>query len=166
MSLPATRTDIPVSALMEYERHVIRRSGQCWGWTGLLNKDGYGIINREGTTYYAHRVGYFVAHQCLDPRYMVLHKVGCVSRSCTSYDCLYQGTQLDNMRDCVDAGTHAGGCRSGERNHNSVLTCSDVSEIRSRLRAGEKRQPLADLYGVTYQNIRSIQLGVTWKEVP
>lgn len=150
--------------LEAYEARVLRRDG-CWGWTGNKDTYGYGIVWHEHTGYRAHRVGFFVANRYLDHDKLVLHRVGCESKSCTNPECLYQGNYYNNNRDTIAAGNHAGGARLGSQNHNSIFTEDAVREIRRRLAMKESRQKLADEYNTSYQNIRSIDLGITWKGV-
>lgn len=45
---------------------------------------------------------------------------------------------------------------------NSKLTEADVLVIDSRLRAGESVTPIAADYGVCYQTVRDIKLGISW----
>lgn len=53
----------------------------------------------------------------------------------------------------------------GERNGNGKLTESDVRQVRQMLAQGIGISPIAQHFSVTYQNIRSIHLGKTWRHL-
>ena len=77
----------------------------CWEYTGLKTKEGYGKFSYCGVTQYAHRASYqifnnirlknegFISSETI----CVLHK--CQNRACVNPDHLYLGTQQDNARD-------------------------------------------------------------------
>ena len=79
---------------------LVDRSGDCWEWIGVLNKDGYGVFNTETEsgwkTYYAHRYSFFLKHgrHCEG---QVNHH--CDNRKCVNPEHFYEGDQIENMRD-------------------------------------------------------------------
>ena len=57
------------------------------------------------------------------------------------------------------------GYRSGERHPQAKLTEPVVSEIKRRLRAGEKQKAIALDYGVVVSAISAIACGRAWRNV-
>lgn len=74
-------------------------------WTGCLDKDGYGVSTEFGKKLPAHVLAYKTWKTDFDPLLFVLHK--CDIRRCISPECLFQGTQQDNIKDCVAKGRHS-----------------------------------------------------------
>ena len=84
---------------------------QCWVWTASLNVKGYGEI-RDDNVIAAHRVSWFLEHGKY-PREQCLHK--CDNRACVRPSHLFEGTNTDNVIDCVAKGrnTHVCGEKQG-----------------------------------------------------
>jgi len=79
------------------------------------------------------------------------------------------GTQKQNVRDAVRNGKFRPTC--GEKHHTTVLTESDVVNIRALYRPSGAIHDglvsaLAERYGVTTETIRNIAKRRTWKHVP
>lgn len=119
----------------------------CHEWTSTLDKDGYGILTVEGKKRKAHRLalelegvdikGKLVMHVCDNPK-------------CVNPKHLKTGTQKDNM---ADMSSKERGCMK--------LSKEQVRNIRILYNTGE--YVLADLaleYGVTFQHISAIVLGI------
>ena len=78
------------------------RSGDCWLWTGSLDKDGYGKTSINYKHWKTHRASwnYFVGP--IPEGMSVLHK--CDVRACCNPEHLWLGTQKDNLRDMFAKG--------------------------------------------------------------
>lgn len=90
----------------------------CLLWLARVDRDGYGEVKvpadptmpprwpRHKTR--AHRVAFYLRHGRW-PALHVLHK--CDTRSCVNADHLWEGTNLDNVRDKMAKGRHRKGSR-------------------------------------------------------
>lgn len=92
----------------------------------------------------------------------VLHS--CDNPPCYNPRHLRGGTHAENMADMREKGrAHR---PSGERNHFSVLTVSEVQLIRRLSGDGKQNRELAARFGVSAHTIGSIVGRRTWKHVP
>ena len=146
-------------------------NGNCWIWSGTINND-YGVfkIRRhlpKPIMVKAHRVSWAIVNGDCPSNQLVLHR--CDRPLCVNPDHLFLGTVADNIADRVRKNRTA----AGERQHLSKLNDDKVHEILTLLRdhAGETvhgrgiARRLAERFGVTAANIRSIGRRETWKHV-
>ena len=78
--------------------------GPCWLWKGTINRvTGYGQISYLGRTVGAHRLSFFLAHGHF-PKPCGLHR--CDNRACVRVEHISEGTQKENLRDCVAKGRY------------------------------------------------------------
>jgi hypothetical protein len=111
----------------------------------------------------AHRVSWEIANGKKVPEGKnVLHKCG--NPACVNPSHLYIGTQKENVRDAINAGTHCNPVYKGfgESHSQAKLTEKDVREIRGLHRAGIGYRKIADRFNVDYTNIRRIIKKETW----
>jgi hypothetical protein len=137
--------------------------GGCWLWTGTKNHDGYGKL-RDGRPHSrahvrAHRVAYALAKPSMyNPTLHVLHT--CDVPACCRPSHLFQGTQLDNIRDMHAKGR--GVTARGEANIRAKLTVDQVLAIRADTRP---KKTLARVYGISRAAIQFIKNRKTWRHV-
>ena len=84
------------TASMEKYIERIPESG-CWLWVGCVDRGGYGYTRMKGIQTRAHRYIYEMYKGAIGEGKSILHK--CDVRCCVNPDHLYEGSQLDNMRD-------------------------------------------------------------------
>lgn len=70
-------------------------------------------------------------------------------------------TNKGNTADMFKAGTMV----MGSKHSKAKLNEDSVLNIKRLLSKGISCKPISEMYGVTFQNIRSIKLGITWKQV-
>lgn len=141
-----------------------RGPAECWPWLGSKLPDGRGQIWDGSRLISAPRAALILAGR--DPGALdALHKNECHNPNCVNEAHLYAGTHQRNMQDAIDLGTfvkrHPGW---GENNVNSVLTETDIIDIRS-LAGWATKQGLADAFGVSRATIRKILIGKMWGHV-
>jgi hypothetical protein len=129
----------------------------CWLWTAAANNCGYGVIKIDGDLRLAHRVSLELYGKPIPDGFRVCHK--CDVPSCVNPDHLFSGTQSENIKDMVKKGR--ANRSHGETHALSKLKQSQVDSIRS---SDLSRSKLAEIYGVSGNTIRHIQINHTWKE--
>lgn len=143
----------------------------CWEWLGGKVPDGYGAVWDGKKVVGAHVLSLrlTVGDQ---PGKWACHR--CNNRSCVNPNHLYWGTQADNVRDMVAAGSMKGPrpWRQGELNPNRRLTEAQVREILERYgparrytRGQTTQRQLAAEYGVSLAAIQKILGKRTWGHV-
>lgn len=128
----------------------------CVLWTGARTPKGYGVVRFDGRTVYAHRLAFYKIHG----RWPKVCRHTCDTPACVNTEHLLDGTQSDNLLDCVARGRKnaARGERSGQRR----LTLQQVHEIRAALPHVAKAE-LARRYAVSPTTIRGIATGRLWR---
>lgn len=136
---------------------------ECWTPTpecGISSTNhGYGMKWMDGKVRAVHREVFF-AYNGYFPE-QVLHS--CDNPPCYNPRHLRGGTAAENMADMKKKGRANG--PSGERNHQSVLTVSEVQLIRRLSGEGKNNRELASRFGVCERTIWSIVTRRTWKHV-
>lgn len=142
--------------------HVEKRKSGCWEWVGRTREE-YGIMqvrkdehpSHTSRSHGAHRISWFL-HTGKWPTKSILHT--CDNSPCVRPAHLYEGTHLDNMRDCIERGRRP----KGEQSHNAVLTIKKVRFIRrSRL----TNKALAKKFRVSETTIQRARTGRDWNHV-
>lgn len=129
---------------------------ECWEWEGARNADGYGSFRVRGRVVGAHRVA-FRLDRGRPAEDQVNHH--CDNRGCVNPWHLYEGSQLENIRDMAERGRST----AGEEHPHAKLTESQVVEIRHRYADGATQPELADEYSVEKPTIQHIVEGYSWQ---
>lgn len=140
----------------------IKKSNDCWVWTGARHSAGYGLLQLKGKkTRRAHRISYAI-HNNLNledmPIFMVLHN--CDNPSCVNPKHLRLGTHQDNTNDRKKRGRY----KTGEKHAKVKLTLVQVKIIKDLPREKINVTRLAKKYGVTTGAIYGIWNGQSWRE--
>lgn len=83
----------------------VRKTADCWYWTGAPDKDGYGTLNKPGSPtrkIKAHRFSFMLHYGPIHDHVMVLHR--CDEPSCVRPDHLFDGDAKANAMDMSDKG--------------------------------------------------------------
>ena len=140
----------------------VKKTDDCWLWTGNKNDKNYGRFVWFDREEYAHRVSYIIAFGSIPKGLHILHS--CDNPQCVNPVHLTAGTHGDNMRDMFAKNRRQN--PKGEQNGNNKLTADQVIEIR---RIYKKRitplTKLAEQFGVDRTTIHQIVTNKTWKEL-
>jgi hypothetical protein len=80
----------------------------CWEWSGGLCKDGYGQMRFDSKNVLVHRLAAWCWKNFdLDSSLKILHT--CDNPPCFKPSHLFEGTDLDNKRDCIAKGRDKSG---------------------------------------------------------
>lgn len=134
-------------------KHIDMSGGKkaCWPWTGKLAANGRPYFTFDGKKRLAYdTVRELVTGKPLDPGKMNRHT--CDNKICCNPEHLLIGTHIDNMHDMTSRERHG-------------LTHHAVKAIRRALASGQTQQTIADLFGVSRENISAIATGRTYKHI-
>jgi len=106
----------------------ILNENDCWIWNGTKDKNGYGITSYNKKLFKVHRLMYEIHYAEPLKSLHCLHK--CDNPSCVNPLHLFEGTNLDNVKDKILKGRCYTGYQKGEHNGASKLKDVDVIEIR------------------------------------
>ena len=143
------------SKQIEYK---IKNDG-CWECVShQLNQDGYARINRNGKSTYIHRYIFSLKNEGITKGMHVLHK--CDNPQCINLDHLFEGTNLDNIKDKVEKNRQA--FVRGEKAGTAKLTAENVKNI---LKDSRKHKEVAKDYPVCSAHICKIKKGKAWAHI-
>ena len=143
--------------------NVIDDEDSCWDWKGQTNEAGYGQVTYLGKNWRSHRLAYTLSKGKIPKDMVVMHK--CDRPICNRPSHLSLGTPYDNVQDMIQKGRKAVAPK-GEDHPLSKLTEDDIRQIRKLYNSKKYTNvEIANMFGTTKTNIRSIGLYETWKHV-
>ena len=137
----------------------IDKTGDCWIWTGMVDKDGYGRTSYLSREWFLHRLMYDWYKGPLIPGKVVMHS--CDNPPCCNPEHLSQGTIADNNKDCALKGRKP----SGSANGSAKLTDYQVECIRALYDLGISMVKLSLMFNVSRLTIRKIINKQAWKDL-
>lgn len=166
---PSTRLKIAhtMTARDYLDAHVPHRpDGDCWVWTGPIDKNGYGVANaprpsgKRGPAR-AHRVIYEALVGPIPDGKLLMH--ACDNPPCVNPAHLTPASDAENLADMARKGRSA----RGSRHRAAKLTEAQVMEVRTKYATGRYTlRVLAAEYGLTLTPMSQLVRGVTWKHLP
>lgn len=149
---------------MDYSEDVISRfwakvdkrgPDECWPWLGATNPKWYGNFRIAGHCLGTHRVAYAVSVGPVPKGRHILHS--CDNPPCCNPSHLWDGTNLDNMRDKKTKGRH--------KSRGARLVAEEVREIRSRLSKGESDASVARAFALNPSTVTRIKSRKYWNHI-
>ena len=146
-----------------------REENECWNWIGYKNKQGYGRVQINEVSYYAHRVIYsmvypnsieFRAPKNSTESGFILHT--CDNPSCCNPKHLFVGTHADNMADKAAKGRTPD--FSGDKGPRAKLSMVQAREIRRLRKTGISARELSKIYELSLPSIKTLLRGDSYKE--
>lgn len=149
-----------------WSKVLIGEPDECWEWQGSYTTTGYGlaVLCFEGVRVHrSNRIAWTLANNRL-PELHILHS--CDNRKCCNPVHLRQGTNYENVRDCIERGRKVTGCVVGEQHPHAKLTENDVREIRGLLASGVPQWTIAKRFGLKSRSpVCEIKAGRGWRHV-
>jgi hypothetical protein len=124
----------------------------CWQWKAMTDENGYGHVSPSK---YAHRVAWLLWFGPIPEGINVCHR--CDNPGCVRPDHLFLGTQADNVQDCIMKKRHV------PPRPKTILTASQIKQIRMSYLAGLTQLALSHQYGVDRSTIGYIVRHKTWR---
>ncbi len=130
----------------------------CLIWPFWRSDTGYARINRSRRVY---RVTRLICHEIYGPppskSHQAAHSCGRGHEGCIAKSHLSWKTPKQNAADKVEHGTQTKG-----ENHSTAKLTEDAVQIIRSLKGLASQQEIANRFGTTRENIRSIHSGRTW----
>ncbi len=168
--------DLSLEQIEEFWKRVEKRGeGECWKWTGSINKDGYGTMSvklghYQYRNFRATRIAVFLSTGMDPGELSVLHDCEnlptFIGRSCTNPNHLRAGTHGENMeytRGRVKEWLSE--VWSGDGHPNAKLTTEIVTNICHRRAAGETCTSLAKEFDIEIATVSGITTGKSWRHL-
>lgn len=134
--------------------------GPCWLWSGyVMPSSGYGQIKSRQRQTLAHRFAYELANGDIPNGLLVCHH--CDNKLCVNPVHLFLGTDMDNVRDCIQKGRKARGETSGL----NKLTAEQVRRIREMATQSIPMSKIAHAFTVNISCIWKIVHRKRWAHI-
>lgn len=125
-------------------------------WVGPKCRNGYGRFVSDGRMYMAHRVAWALFRGPIPSGVQINHACDVMGHGhgCVNPWDLFQGSQIDNMRDAAAKGLLP-----------RKLTAAQVMEIRACRRTGVSRIVLAERFGLSPEYVSYLAHGHSWSHL-
>lgn len=146
----------------------IRGPGECWEWTGAVDKQGYGrfhVGKSRNSAMLSHRIAYGLATG--EAPEAVCHR--CDNPKCCNPAHLFGGTRADNNADMARKGRAATEKPKlrGQKHHQAKITDKQAAEIRALYsNGGVTQRQIAATYGVCQRTINKVVRGISFRAAP
>lgn len=139
-----------------------RGPDECWPWIGWRDPKGYGRFHKWKTPILANRVMFAIHNGFAREGWMVCHS--CDNSGCVNPAHLFEGTVLDNNKDCLKKQRNV----SGERHNFAKLTEAQVIGMRRNWSINPRSTwaEIAIEYGISAKMAKFIILRRNWRRVP
>lgn len=136
-------------------------SNECWEWKSLSGTVEYADTSFNGISEHAHRIAYRITFGDILEGMCVCHH--CDNPPCCNPNHLFLGTHQDNIDDRERKNRNKLPYSKGENHGIAKLSEREIVEIRNLYINGDySYRKLADMFGVSFGNIRKIIKKETW----
>lgn len=136
----------------------------CWLWSLSKTWDGYGQVGvYGGKKEKAHRLAYREFVGQIPSGQSVLHR--CDVRMCCNPEHLFLGDQAENMRDMTAKGRRVAVGMKGEAHHKASVSDNDAKRIRSIPFSYGCVKNIAQTFGLSERQVKSIRSKRNWRHV-
>lgn len=134
---------------------------ECWNWLGYVGETGYGRVQINGWSYYAHRVIYNLVHpgviELNSPRDkkasgFLMHS--CDNPLCCNPAHLTPATLKENNDDCLAKNRRI--MPRGEDHHRAVFSNKETTEILSLAKEGMTARQISEKLNKKRDSIKSL----------
>lgn len=129
----------------------VKKTKDCWLWTGTRSHMGYGKMSVKNKLVNAHRISYCI-HKGEIGRLCVCHT--CDNTSCVNPDHLWAGTTIENNQDRDRKGRHVIG--------RAKLTRAQVLRIR---KSDMIYDDIAKEFNISTDTVYRIKKRLSWKKI-
>ena len=140
-----------------HESYTIDPETKCWNWNNPNHAAGYGAFHIGGEVS-SHRASFVIHFGGITEGLLICHS--CDNPRCVNPLHLFQGSQLENMRDMIRKGRKI--YVVGEANPVAKLTNEQAREI---FLATGPQWTIAEKYGISRRGVGKIKQGLIWKHV-
>jgi DNA-binding CsgD family transcriptional regulator len=137
-----------------------RGPDECWPWKGSTNT-GYGRVQIEGRSYYAHRVIFDMVNPGVITRSSPISKKQsgflmhlCDNRICCNPAHLKVATIKENNNDCQEKGRR--NLPTGERHFRAVFSNQEAFEILELAKQGLSTRRISEKLGKNRSSVKSL----------
>lgn len=151
---PVGRPEIPLADKFN-AGHTKLGPDDCWEWSRLRDKDGYGETNYKGRRVMAHRVSWQLSNGPIPAGFCVCHT--CDNPPCVNPSHLFLGTPADNNRDRSLKG------RTGTP--NARFSPQEVLEIRASFAECGSLSEVGRRFGTSATTVANIVKLKSWRNI-
>lgn len=171
MSEPTYLRPIPIGDLTDSDEvrfwMKVRSGPNCWEWTSVKTRNGYGRFGINGRLPRAARISWVLHYGPIPAGFLVCHR--CDNPGCVRPDHLFLGTPLENMKDMVRKGrSFSPSIKTylrGEQNKCAKFTRETAIAAFNDVADGLPIEVAAKKYGVSNSTIGELVQGKSWRSV-
>ncbi|QGF19778.1 hypothetical protein MA1A_gp20 [Pectobacterium phage MA1A] len=140
---------------MDKRKYTIDSETGCWNFKGCKTPDGYGRMRVKGVHWMAHR--YALSESLGRPigdGMVVMHL--CDNPSCVNPEHLKEGTQRENMEDCITKGRGGNRGSDGVRKPKVDPSLERVNKILKAKARGWSTKTIAEFFKWDIKFVREV----------
>jgi hypothetical protein len=121
------------------------------------------VFRAEELSYLAHRAAWQCYRGPIPEGMQVNHH--CDRPLCCNPDCLFLGSQADNIADMMSKGRHCSGRNVGEENGRAEITKAEALDVLAMWEEGFSQRTIAEEKGISPSQVGRIIRRESWKHL-